>query len=57
MRKHNIHRRLTLSTETLLVLALTRRQLAAAAGGVTFTCTEPTHSVRMLLCQTGVNCP
>lgn len=55
MRKiHHRPRKLALSAETLLVL--TERELALAAGGVTFTCTEPTHSVRMLLCQTGPNC-
>jgi len=54
MRKHNTHRKLILATET--IAELTRRQLALAAGGVTFTCTEPTHSVRALLCETGPNC-
>lgn len=54
MRKIHRPRKLALSTETLVVL--TDRHLEVAAGGVTFTCTEPTHSIRMLLCQTGPNC-
>lgn len=48
------HRKLSLSSETLR--QLDQRRLEIVVGGATFTCTEPTHSIRMLLCQTGPNC-
>jgi hypothetical protein len=57
MRKSHRPRKLALSAERLRVLTgLVDRELKVAAGGATFTCTEPTHSIRMLLCQTGPNC-